>query len=78
MKSRARHAVLRRLKRLLRRHYLASQANRDLSCGGTLGDHIRGNDTLYHYNETRRLARRLARIDRTFPNRESWLRGAPQ
>jgi hypothetical protein len=59
--------VIERLKSQAREHYYASQANRDLDCGGGLGDFIRGNDTEGHAAEYERCKSRLRRIDPAFP-----------
>jgi hypothetical protein len=64
-----RQKVVERIKREARRHYYASQANRDMDCGGSLADFIRSNDTEGHANSYLRCVNRLRRIDPTFPGR---------
>lgn len=62
-----RERVLTRLQSQARHHRIKSRANADMSCGASLGDHIRGNDTQGHFDKYQSLLRRLARIDPGFP-----------
>ena len=69
--NRQRRKVIARLKKAAKRHFIASQANRDLDCGGDLGDFLRGNDTAGHAAEYARCIARLRRIDPDFPKTQA-------
>ena len=67
MSETKRRMVIDRIKRDARRHHSRMRANADLSCGGALGDAIRGTNTEKHFLEYERCIARLRRIDPAFP-----------